>query len=504
MADVENIKQPRWMNLPRFFIVGLVLLILAGGTWVRLRQPAADPLDVSHSGQLFFLLTARSFSPSSTQIAAGLPTSADYGSATRDVPLLQWVDAGLSNAFNLDLIVTARVSSILGWMLSSLLLYLMLRRITRPIAALAVLGLAVFMPFSIQFSRVVLPGSWALFFVLLSLWMLWRWMQMHRWSPAVLSGVFGMAAVLLDVEMLYILLGGVIAAWFILKKSRQGGTTVQWLAIVSLLLLPRLIYSIVLHPNSLGMLNWLGINEFGFGLAQIKQLVRLELRLESIIGVLGIGFAFLGVLLWEKGAKRSLLIGLWAGFAVMALVFLNAITESIYVLYPVIFLAVVSLVPVFEILLDRMSENSLPAASLMLLLGILVVGAGLGSIDGRRLVKANPEQIPVEFWRSLGEKLGSDAVFVSNTPKVTLPLAYYGNVQPVCIATDASCLSSLDERIIKMEATPLYFIAFTGDLAEGSDLSLRLQDHSLRCDAGSGVTIIPLTSTHPACTDSGG
>ena len=265
-----------------------------------------------------------------------------------------------------------------------------------------------------------------------------------------------------------------------------------------------MIYSLALHPNSLGLLNWLGINGFGFGLAQIKQLVRLELRLESIIGVLGIGFAFLGVLLWEKGSKRSLLIGLWAGFALMVLVNLNAISQSIYVLYPVIFLAAVSLVSVFETLLDRVSENKLSAASLVLLLGILVVGAGLGSIDGRRLVKANPEQIPVEFWRSLGQKLGSDAVFVSNTPKVTLPLAYYGNVRPDCIATDASCLNSLDQRILKMDATPLYFIAFTSDLAEGSELSLRLQDHSLRCDAGSGVTIIPLTGNHPACTDSGG
>ena len=338
----------------------------------------------------------------------------------------------------------------------------------------------------------------------LALWMLWRWTNSPRWSLAVLCSVFGMVAVILDVEMLYILLGGVVAAWLVLKKTQPVGKTLQWFTIIALLLLPRLIYSLALHPNSLGMLNWLGIKGFGFGLTQIKQLVRLELRLESIIGVLGIGFAFLGVLLNEKGTKRSLLIGLWAGFAVMALVFLTAITESIYVLYPVIFLAAVSLGSVFETLLDRMSENGLPALSLMLLLGILVVGAGLGSIDGRRLVKANPEQIPVEFWRSLGEKLGPDAVFISNTPNVTLPLAYYGKVQPACISTDASCLASLDERIQKLDVAQFYFIAFNIDLLEGSDLSLRLQDHFLRCDAGSGVTIIPLTGLHPACTNSGG
>ena len=63
MSDSANESQPRWMNLTTLFIVALVILILVGGTWVRMRQPAADPLDVSHSEQLFFLLTARSFSP---------------------------------------------------------------------------------------------------------------------------------------------------------------------------------------------------------------------------------------------------------------------------------------------------------------------------------------------------------------------------------------------------------------------------------------------------------
>ena len=169
-TDSVHENQPGWMNLTRLIIAALVILILAGGTWVRMRQLAADPLDVSHSEQLFFLLTARSFSPETTQIAAGLPTAADYISATRDVPLLQWVDAGLSRMFALDLIEAARIMSVLGWMLSSLLLYLMLRRFTSPIAALAVLAMIVFMPFSIQFSRVVLPGClgvvlWAPVFV---------------------------------------------------------------------------------------------------------------------------------------------------------------------------------------------------------------------------------------------------------------------------------------------------------------------------------------------------
>jgi len=49
--------------------------------------------------------------------------------------------------------------------------------VTDPLVALAALAMMVFMPFSIQFSRVVLPGAWSLVFAVLALGILWRWMS---------------------------------------------------------------------------------------------------------------------------------------------------------------------------------------------------------------------------------------------------------------------------------------------------------------------------------------
>lgn len=494
----------RWMNPSRLLIAVLVVLILAAGSWVRVKELSADPLDVSHPQQLFFLLTAQSFRPASSQNAAALPSSSDFVSATRDLPLLQWIDAGLSGLFHADMIVVARLLSVIGWMLASLMLYLIVARVASPLAALTLLAMMVFMPFSIQFSRVVLPGAWAMFLAILFLWALWRWLLNPRWKTALLGGVFGALAVLLDVQMLYVLLGALAAVGLEQKKSPQPKSVFQPLMMLALLLLPRLGYTLAVHPSSQWISSWLGFEGIGLGLAALKQLVRLELRVESIIGVLGIGFALIGVLLTEKGPRRSLLIGLWGGFGVMCLVFLSAIADSIYVLYPVILLTGISFLALFEILLDQMTENRLSTAGLVLLMGVLVIAGGLGMIDGRRLVSANPGQIPVDFWRALGQKLGPDAIFLSNTNEVTLPLAYYGKVQPACISAGGNCTNSATPLASELQSQPLYFVAFKGDLAEGMPLAAQLQNDTLRCDAGSGVVLIPLTSIHPACDGSGG
>jgi len=226
--------------------------------------------------------------------------------------------------------------------------------------------------------------------------------------------------------------------------------------------------------------------------------VRLELRMESIIGVLGIGFALLGILLTEKGIKRSLLIGMWAGFGLFCLLSLDAIADSIYILYPLIFLAALSLAGVLETLLGRMTEIQLKPVSLAFLVAVLVVASGMGMLDGRRLVKANPEQIPVDFWRSLGQKMGTEAVFVSNTDAVTLPLAYYGNVRTACLKS-SGCETSLSQLMPAISGYQTYFVTFTRDLTQDPEVSVIFDTGMLNCDAGSGVTVFPLTYIDSFC-----
>lgn len=501
MTD-NNASSPRWMSPSRWLLAGIVILMLAAAAWIRSRDIAAAPLDVSHSEQLSFILTARAYQAPSIAAEPGLPTRADYALLSPDAPVLQWLDAGLAGLFDADLISTARSVSIMGWMLTSLLLYLLVRRLSRPLTAVAVLAMMVFMPFSIQFSRVVLAGSWAMFFALLAIWQLWRWMEAPSWGRAILTGVFGSIAVLMQAQWLYILLGGLIAAWRG-SQSMKRDSIAQGLLMAAFLIALRLSAALLIHPSS-PLAAFLGLDGFALGLSSLKQLVRLELRLESIVGVLGIGFAILGTLLTQKGTRRSLLIGLWVGFLLMCLIFLKPISESIYSLYPVFLLAALSFIPLFELLLDAMGENKLGSLNLWALVAILIIAAGLGSIDGRRLVKANPEQIPVDFWIGAGEKLGTQAVFLSNTNAVTLPLAVYGGVQPACIAASGDCSNKVDTIAEQMPQAELYFVFFRNDLEKILAANDRLALSEYHCDLGSGVMMIPLTSNHPACNATDG
>jgi len=135
---------------------------------------------------------------------------------------------------------------------------------------------------------------------------------------------------------------------------------------------------------------------------------------------------------------------------------------------------------------------------------VLVVAAGLGMLDGRRIVKANPEQIPVEYWRGLGQKLGTDAVFLSNSNRVTLPLAYFGKIQPACISASGDCTKEVASVAGQLESAPLYFVVFKSDLEKVLGESDRLAVSQEQCDAGSGVVLIPLNSISPSCPDLGG
>jgi len=132
---------------------------------------------------------------------------------------MQWIDGKLAALLQKDLISVARGISNAGWMLASLLLYLLVRRITKPFIALAVLVLMIFLPFSIQFSRVVLPGSWAMVFAILALWQLWRWIDQDSWSAVLAGGLLGSVAIMLQSQWLYILAGGLFATWWSTRKS---------------------------------------------------------------------------------------------------------------------------------------------------------------------------------------------------------------------------------------------------------------------------------------------
>jgi len=492
----------RWMSPPRLFQIGVVFLILLTGTWLRTRDLAADPLDVSHSQQLIFLLTAKAYQSPAHADNPALPSGADFAIITQDAPVMQWIDGKLAALLQKDLISVARGISNAGWMLASLLLYLLVRRITKPFIALAVLVLMIFLPFSIQFSRVVLPGSWAMVFAILALWQLWRWIDQDSWSAALAGGLLGSVAIILQSQWLYILAGGLFAAWWSTRKKHQNALA-QTLFMGALWIAPRLIYALSMHPAA-GLSAFLGLEDLSFGISSLRQLVRLELRLESIIGVLGLGLVLIGILLTPQGTRRSLLIGLWAGFGIMCLLSLKAISDSIYILYPVILLSSVTFIPLFETLQDAMGENRLRSFNTVILVVIMLIAAGLGGIDGRRLVKANPEQIPVDFWRSAGQKMGSQAVFLSNTNSVTLPLAFYGGIQPVCIAASGNCLNQVDSLADQMPAAELYFVLFKTDLDEVLAANSRLSLSAYHCDLGSGVMMIPLTSNHPACDNSGG
>jgi len=102
----------------------------------------------------------------------------------------------LSSFFSLELV--GRLTSILATLISSVLLFLLVRRHTTPIIALLAASIFLFLPYNIYFTRVVLPDPLMVTLVLAALW--------TQPSSRPLTWIFGSLAVLVKPTAIFFLL----------------------------------------------------------------------------------------------------------------------------------------------------------------------------------------------------------------------------------------------------------------------------------------------------------
>ncbi|KKU83187.1 MAG: hypothetical protein UY11_C0026G0009 [Candidatus Amesbacteria bacterium GW2011_GWC2_47_8] len=102
----------------------------------------------------------------------------------------------LSSFFSLELV--GRLTSILATLISSVLLFLLIRRHTTPTVALLAASIFLFLPYNIYFTRVVLPDPLMVTLVLAALW--------TQPSSRPLTWIFGSLAVLVKPTAIFFLL----------------------------------------------------------------------------------------------------------------------------------------------------------------------------------------------------------------------------------------------------------------------------------------------------------
>lgn len=494
MAIHSSEQKQTLFGRSKIFLVIVVILLLASALLVRIKDLTSDPVDIQSEQQVSFLLSVQGGKERDPLLPA-----INYGGDNTNLPLLQKADALLVSLFQISPLVASRLISIKGWLVAAVLLFFLLLKLSNADAAVIGMGMFLFLPFAIQFSRVVLPGAWVLTFLVAMFLCLHRWQNSGSWIAAVGFTLLGALAALLEAAGLYLALGVLLGVAVALRKQLSRKQILQLALAALTILLFRAAAIVILHPSAGVVSAYFGITGNLRSILSLKRLFRLELRMESIIGILGIAFCLFGVLLAQKGMKRSALVGLWCGFLIYCLVNLNAVNDSFYPLYPLILLAVLSFVPLVEVFIQQISSLQKPVLLLAAVSLILLGGIALGSLGGRKLVSASEVDTSPAVWMKLAERLGSNAVFLSDSQQITQSMEYYGKSTPLCLPGDRVCSQPVNEVAGQYKYLELYFLATQSSL-EKDPLISRLSGFTLRCETGSGVVLIPLTENHPACT----
>lgn len=485
----SNFGRYRWILV----VIALGLIVLGG--LVRLKDISDAPVDILPDAQVNFLLSISRPDRDPT-----LPV-VNYLAGQPNPPLLQKLESALVSRMGLSALILARMVSITGWLVAAILLFFLLHMITKLETAVIGMGMFLFLPYSIQFSRVVLPAAWVTALVIAALLCLQKWAKTYSWIAAAAFGLLGSLASLLEPAGMFLCMGGLLGVILALRKRLSRSQWLQVCVMAALVFLPRLAAVLLLHPAGNPVFALLGISGSIRSILSLKKVSRLELRVESIIGLLGIAFSVIGLMLSPRGEKKAALIGLWGGFLLLCAVQLAVINDSFYPLYPLILLVVFSFAPLVDLFIQRLSASEKPILAMVLVSLILLGGIGLGSLGGRKLASGNEMVIDAKVWQTLGERLGSNAVFFSDSQATTQSLAYFGGNTPLCLPGDAVCSQSIQQVAGKYPDLELYYLVEKATLEKDQTMITALQNFPLRCETGSGIVIIPLTANHPACSE---
>jgi hypothetical protein len=502
----ETLPQQPAQNKVSLWVTICVVAIFILGTGLRLLDLTDPPLDYFPQRQLRGAIIARS-------IYYQLLPSADPAQRAQAVYLANTMDPREPSVFEGLVALTylvaggehlwiARLYAILFWMSGGLALYLLARRMTSAMAAIAPLIFYFFLPWSVIFSRIFQPD---LIMVMLTLWVaytLYCWGETPTWKWAIITGLLaGLAAYvkLPAVFPILLMLVGMVLTTLGFKKAL---THPQVWTMAGLLVIFPAIYYLFVVPNSSG--EWLS-----FTLGLLKNWVRPSFYIRWIIfagGLVDLGVAiisFVGVWLLPKKA-RIIPLALWLGYFLYGMAFSYHITTHEYYSIPLIPAVALSLAPIAALIFERITQRGHAAS--WAVVAILVFSIGYSAWIGRSILYGKNYRAEAIAWQRLGEALPKEGDLIGLTHEQGYRIAYYGrrHVTPwLPTATDEQALNSTSDPQAEFQTLfenttkgqDYFVVTMMNDFNDLPMLKSYLYDHYPIYAEGDGYLIFDLTQS---------
>lgn len=326
-------------------------------------------------------------------------------------------------------IAIPRIVNTFFWLVASLVLFFIGRKMASEWAVLPGLAFFLFLPFSIYASRSFQPEAWMVMWVALAVYAFIQWNKTPTWKWTLLAGSLGGIAALVKIMAAFFL--GPVALVAVL--SLAGRTPLQnfkaalrnpqvWVMAL-LIILPSAWYYLFTIPQSSAEYvdTWTVSGAFAVILTP-SFYFHWILILNNNFGLLVPFLGFIGAVI-APSADRKFLLALWAGYFIHGLYFPRQTPTHDY--YHIMLLPIValSLAPFVQRLVDQLVKRPwwVKTASVLVLFLVSSYGAWIARSE---LVGKSYADVPA-YWQEISAAISSGRA-VGYTQDVGLPIMYYG------------------------------------------------------------------------------
>jgi Dolichyl-phosphate-mannose-protein mannosyltransferase len=413
------------MNSSRWPLICVVLIFILG-TGLRFIDLTDPPLDYFPQRQERGAIIARA-------IYYQLLPSADPSVRSQAVYLANTMDLNEPAIYEAIVAVTylatggehlwvARIYAIIFWLLGGVALFLLARKLTSTLAAIAPLIFYFFLPWSVIFSRVFEPDVLMVALTLWTAYVLYRWGETPTWKWAIVTGFLGGFAAMVKLPAIFptvVMLIGIALVTLGLKNALKN---LQVWVMAALFIVPPVFFYVFFISSS-------SAPYFDYTVGLLKNLIQPSFYIRWIIfagGLVDLGVAIISFLsLWLLPKKARIIpIALWIGYLLYGMAFPHHIITHEYYSMPLIPAIALSLAPLAGLVFNSVKEHDRLAN--WAVVGVLIFSIFYSGWMARSILLGKNYRSEAIGWQEMGQALPKEGEMMGITHEEGYRIAYYG------------------------------------------------------------------------------
>ncbi len=433
--DRSRRGQPAWL------LAWLAVFLLLGlGLGLRFYDLTDPPIDFHPTRQLRGAIIARG-------IYYEMLPNADpqlredaiaFGNSTGqyEPSILEEIVAATYLALGSEQMWVARLYTSMFWVIGGLALFFLSRRMAveemqtaRLAGALAIIsaliatGYYLLLPFGVQASRAFQPDPFMVMWLVLALFILYRWGQKPGWALAVMAGLLAGMAVLVKIVAAYIIAGAAVGVVLYSLGFKRSLRNAQVWVMAILMIAPSFLYYVIGRGGRASEYFSGWTVSLSHLLLEPATYVRWFSMLQDLMGLTVILLALIGLLI-ARPRNRALLLGCWLGYLIYGLFLPYQMYTHNYYHEQLIPILAISLLPILLLILDKVSQQAKPWQALAVVVALI----GAGHMSWAAILPQYRDDYRHEpaYWKEVGDLLPNDGKILALTQDYGYRLMYYG------------------------------------------------------------------------------